>query len=138
MNLYTVDINHLHLFQELSVDNERVKVGREKRLAKIEQYSSRKALFNSIENNSAATTELWNEEQIKIMQELYTNQFYKEWKSGYDMYIEGNWETALPQLKLASSLGPNGCDGPSDGLISFIEGHNGRAPLEWKGFRNFD
>jgi protein involved in temperature-dependent protein secretion len=54
------------------------------------------------------------------MQETYSNQFYKEWKSGFEMYLEGNWEKALPQLKLASSLGPNGFDGPSASLITFI------------------
>ena len=54
------------------------------------------------------------------------------------MYLEGSWETALPQLKLASSLGPNGVDGPSDSLITFMESFQGKAPFDWKGYRNFD
>lgn len=72
------------------------------------------------------------------MQETYSSQFYKEWKSGYEMYLSGEWDKALPQLKLASSLGPNGVDGPSNGLIDFMNSHNGRCPIDWRGYRNFD
>jgi hypothetical protein len=54
------------------------------------------------------------------MQEVYTDKFYREWKEGFGNYLKGNWEEALPQLKLASSLGPEGTDGPSQSLITFM------------------
>ena len=55
------------------------------------------------------------------MQELYTDEFYRQWKIGFDSYIKGDWENALNQLKIASSLGPEGVDGPSESLITFMK-----------------
>ena len=72
------------------------------------------------------------------MQEKYTEKFYHEWKVGFNLYLEGKWEEALPQLTLASNLGPDGYDGPCHTLIDYIEKHYGRAPIDWKGYRPFE
>ena len=107
-------------------------------MEKLEQAIARRHLVDSLDNNSAATTDLWNDEEIRIMQEEFTEQFYKEWKVGFDMYIKGNWEEAVPQLTHASSLGPGGVDGPSQSLLTFMKSKDGKAPIDWKGFRGFE
>ena len=72
------------------------------------------------------------------MNEVYKPQFYAEWKKGFDCYVKGEWENALEYLTVASNLGPGGNDGPSQSLISYIESHKGKAPVDWKGHRIFD
>lgn len=72
------------------------------------------------------------------MKELYTEKFYAEWRKGFDAYIKGKWEQALGHLTQANSLAPRGSDGPSQGLIKFIEENNGQAPEDWKGYRRFE
>lgn len=56
------------------------------------------------------------------------------------MYLKGNWEEAVPQLTHASNLGPGGTDGPSKSLINYMKDpkYNGKAPIDWKGFRSFE
>ena len=137
VDLYTADINPIHLFSELGVNKLKKMSEREKRLAKVYQSIQRKNLAESIENGGS-TQDLWNNEEIKIMQEVFTPQFYEQWKVGFDLYVNGDWENALPQLTLASNLGPGGKDGPSQSLITFIEENKGRAPANWKGYRTFD
>ena len=50
---------------------------KEKKVAKIRQTIDRRQLLESIENADGVTTDLWNDEEIKVMQELYTDKFYK-------------------------------------------------------------
>jgi len=32
-------------------------------------------------------------------------------------------------------MAPDHADGPSETLIKFIESYNGKAPIDWKGYR---
>ena len=41
-------------------------------MEKLEQAIARRHLVDSLDNNSAATTDLWNDEEIRIMQEEFT------------------------------------------------------------------
>ena len=95
-------------------------------------------MLESLDKNCAATVDLWNDEEIRIMQEEFTEGFYKEWRKGFDMYLKGNWDEAVPQLTYASSLGPSGYDGPSNSLLKFMKSHDGKAPIDWRGYRSFD
>lgn len=47
-------------------------------MAKVAQSMNRRKLNDSL-LNQGITNELWNHEDIKIMQEVYTSKFYKEW-----------------------------------------------------------
>ena len=68
-----------------------------------------------------ATDVLWNDEDIRIMQEPYSLRFYEEWRKGFKNYLDGRWSTALQELTEAKTLAPNGTDGPTESLIKFIE-----------------
>lgn len=61
-----------------------------------------------------STDRLWSEdEEIRIMREPYSKQFYEEWRKGFADYLGGNWVNALENLTRANSLSPGGSDGPS-------------------------
>jgi class 3 adenylate cyclase len=62
MDLYTVDLNVKHLFEELDVEVVKELNNREKRTAKVYQSIARRNLFDSIEKNESTTLELWNDE----------------------------------------------------------------------------
>ena len=38
-----------------------------------------------------ATDVLWNDEDIRIMQEPYSLRFYEEWRKGFKNYLDGHW-----------------------------------------------
>ena len=71
------------------------------------------------------------------MMEEYTPEFYREWSVGFDSYLKGRWEDSIQQLTHASSLGPNGVDGPSQSLLKYMNSKGGSAPKDWKGYRGF-
>lgn len=74
-DLYTVDIVPKHLFEELGVRQELQLDSKEKKLAKLRQNKDRRKLAEGILKEHA-TDALWNDEDIRIMQEPYTARFY--------------------------------------------------------------
>jgi class 3 adenylate cyclase len=56
------------------------------------------------------------------------------WKEGIEAYIKGDWEKAMAVFHKTyeASLGQ---DGPTKFLMNFIESQGGKAPADWKGFR---
>ena len=98
---------------------------------------SRNKLISNI-NQNCTTDALWTDEDLRIMQQPFSNKFYQQWNKGFKSYLDGRWDDALAELNLTMSLSPGQFDGPSDSLIKFIEGHNCRAPENWGGFREFD
>ena len=90
MKLYTVDLHAKHLFEELGVKKEKKMGAKEKKAAKVYQSIARKNLLDNLDA-TGSIDELWNDEEIKIMQEMYTPEFYKEWNRGFQSYLEGNW-----------------------------------------------
>lgn len=136
-DLYTIDIIPKHLFEELGVRQEKSLNEKERKVAKVCQNMARKKLADDIIKEHA-TDALWNDEDIRIMQEPYTVRFYEEWRKGFKNYLEGNWEAALQELTGARALAPGATDGPTESLIKFIEEHNAKAPENWAGYRDFD
>ncbi len=128
INLYTVDITPKHLFQEIGIEPAKYLNEKEKKTAKVYQNFNRKKLLQDI-NKQGTTTALWGDDDLKIMQQLYSNKFYEEWEKGFKNYLAGNWKEAIEQLSVASGLGPGGMDGPSDGLIKYMKEFDGQAPL---------
>ena len=137
MSLYTVDLSPKHLFEEIGVREEKKLDDKEKKKAKVCQNLNRKKLIEDLSKENSIDY-LWQDEDLRIMQEVYSNKFYAEWEVGFQHYLEGRWEEALSKLTIAKSLAPGGTDGPAESLIKFIEEHNGRAPADWQGFREFD
>ena len=90
-DLYTIDIVPKHLFEEIGIKQEKALNEKEKRVAKVCQNINRKKLIEDITKDHS-TDALWNDEDIKIMQEPYTNKFFDEWKKGFAHYLDGNWE----------------------------------------------
>jgi hypothetical protein len=74
-DLYTVDIVPKHLFEELGVKNDKLLNQKEKKHAKVCQNLARKKLAEDIVKDHA-TDALWNDEDIRIMQEPYKLRFY--------------------------------------------------------------
>ncbi len=58
-NLYTVDLQPKHLFDELGVKREKPKTSKEKKLAKVYQSIARKNLFENLDVEGT-TSDLWN------------------------------------------------------------------------------
>lgn len=67
MDLYTVDLDYIHLFDEVGVKKEPKLGPKQKKVAKVAQGFNRKKLIESIVDEGV-TNELWNHEDVKIMQ----------------------------------------------------------------------
>jgi hypothetical protein len=74
-DLYAVDLVPKHLFEELGVQQEKTLNEKERKTAKVCQNMARKKLSKDIQEEHA-TDALWNDEDIRIMQEPYTLRFY--------------------------------------------------------------
>ena len=78
---------------------------------------------------------MWQDKDIQVLRERFTQMFYDEWNKAFANYVKGNWTEALDSFKKTLLMTPDQKDGPSQTLITFIESYGGVAPADWQGFR---
>jgi len=112
------------------------------------------------------TSDIWNTDQdLTAMRQHITPEFLETFNYGRDLYLEGNWQEAVPTLKRANQimidtmltegfltydpkemmalmseeeiqrLKDEISDGPSKCLIAYMERRGCVAPSSWAGFR---
>ncbi|CAE7537306.1 cya [Symbiodinium microadriaticum] len=68
-----------------------------------------------------------------------TPEFLEAFRTGLELYLQGDWLIARDHLEKADSLMaqvPNmKGDGPSQTLLRYMDAHGWQAPSSWKGFR---
>jgi class 3 adenylate cyclase len=72
---------------------------------------------------------------FRTMRKVYNVQFTQLFNSGFQNYLQGEWQTAKRMLlQTQTMLGVE--DGPSTALLEFMEvPHKSQAPKHWKGVR---
>mmetsp|Transcript_37368 Transcript_37368/g.73494 ORF Transcript_37368/g.73494 Transcript_37368/m.73494 type:complete len:760 (+) Transcript_37368:73-2352(+) len=71
---------------------------------------------------------------VEALQAGIPADFKKNFTSGVDEYVAGNWIKAEAFLKTALSLYPG--DGPAVELLGFMKGFSNTAPNGWPGYRD--
>ncbi|CAD8054540.1 unnamed protein product [Paramecium sonneborni] len=75
------------------------------------------------------------DEEIILAREPYTKEFYNTWQDAFQYYIKGQWELAQSLFSKTLQMIPDHKDGPSNTLLEVIHSNTGKAPHDWKGYR---
>ncbi|CAD8157087.1 unnamed protein product [Paramecium octaurelia] len=140
VELYTVDLsikNLLNKFKEPRdiFDISRMKPREQKQFRVVNRYK-RNLLIKSVEDDKIQLATLFEkDEDLIAARELYTQEFYDTWISGFNSYIRGEWDEAQKIFMKTLTMIPEHKDGPSNTLLEVINSAGGRAPYDWKGFR---
>ena len=68
------------------------------------------------------------------LRHLVNDSFRVTWAGGIKAYISGDWAEAIRIFTQTLDIS-RGTDGPSKFLLELMNGHGGRAPADWKGYR---
>ena len=60
-------------------------------------------------------------------------EFRKNFRNAVDFYVLGAWDSTRDFLEKALALQPD--DGPSKFLWDFMNSHNFKKPINWRGYR---
>jgi hypothetical protein len=129
IQLYTVDVDFEGLeeiadrFANMTVKEKKSMRDQEKRI-----------LVQRLECGFKTTHEVWSKDNdFKELRRNYDPMFAKKFGEAYRKYIQGDWATAEDIFSQCLKINPH--DGPTKVLRRYIENLNGRAPDNWKGFR---
>jgi hypothetical protein len=133
MELYCVDLDPAALREE-PVRKKLVWNARQR--YKVRQFleSERYATWNDA---TKASRFLHHDDAMLDMRRRYTEEFFQVFQMGYMNYVEGEWHVAQEQLARARQI-LGGPDGPSESLLSFMQGFMHEAPADWKGYRDLE
>ncbi|CAD8085296.1 unnamed protein product [Paramecium primaurelia] len=140
VELYTVDFsikNLLNKFKEPRdiFDISRMNPKEQKQFRVVNRYK-RNLLIKSVEDDKIQIAELFEkDEDLITAREPYHQEFYDTWISGFNSYIRGEWDEAQKIFMKTLTMIPEHKDGPSNTLLEVIHSAGGRAPYDWKGFR---
>ena len=77
---------------------------------------------------------VWDEDMDMVNLRIhFRSEIRNVWGKGIRAYVEGDWSTATTQFKEVLDL-TNGKDGPSKRLLSRMESHLYKVPVDWRGF----
>jgi len=126
IDLYTVD-----------VDVEGILPGKDKTLWPSEMkhriQKDKKLRIQHLFSEGSAALLLESDKDLTYMLQNRNPEFYENFNSGFESYINGEWPTAKKKLIRCLEIIPH--DGPTQNLISYLEEHDFIAPEEWQGYR---
>ncbi|CAD8094231.1 unnamed protein product [Paramecium sonneborni] len=140
VELYTVDLSIKNLLNKFKDPNDFFDINKrnpeeQKQFRVVNRYK-RQILIKSVEDDKIQLAELFEkDEDLIIAREPYTSEFYDTWISGFNSYIRGEWDEAQKIFMKTLTMIPEHKDGPSNTLLEVIHSAGGRAPYDWKGFR---
>lgn len=77
------------------------------------------------------------DQDLLIMRQNYSSQFFETFKQGFELYQEGYWAEAMVLLKGSHKL-KGDIDGPATNILEFMARHNYLAPDNWNGVRELN
>ena len=77
---------------------------------------------------------LWDDDLDMVNLRMHFRKEMREaWNKGIIAFVAGDWSKATNQFKEVLTL-TDGKDGPSKYLLSRMESHAYKVPVDWKGF----
>ena len=78
--------------------------------------------------------DVWDEDMDMVNLRIhFRSEIRVCWEEGIRAYVAGDWSTAATKFKEVLDL-THGKDGPSKHLLSRMERHSFKVPVDWKGF----
>ncbi|CAD8111350.1 unnamed protein product [Paramecium sonneborni] len=140
LELHTVDMSIKNLQSKIKGLRDRFDVSqmtqKESKKFRVLNRFKREDLMKKVQNNQVSVTDLFStDDELAAAREPYTQVFYETWKQGFDQYIKGSWNEAQQTFQKTLTMIPEHKDGPSNTLLEVIHSCGGKAPKDWKGFR---
>lgn len=108
--------------------------GRVKDYDKTKTKKKRNHLRFQLDQNLKKAEDVLSEsKEIEIIKKPFSEEFFEMFQKGLDMYLAGKWTEAKELFEDVLRLRP--IDGPSAGLIKYMEEFNFKAPEDWEGIR---
>jgi hypothetical protein len=80
------------------------------------------------------TPNVWDEDLDMVNLRIHFKSEIKTvWDKGIRAYVGGDWFSAMSLFKKVLEL-THGKDGPSKHLLTTMEKHSFKVPVDWKGF----
>jgi class 3 adenylate cyclase len=134
--LFTCDID----FNLVALDPEekREMTPFEKKLKRVKARLKRdREKKNIFEGSIQLSNKFELDEDMVVMRQPFSPEFYAAWTDGFNDYIEGKWGEARDKLEKMEKI-RGSPDGPSLTLLSIMEEHHFKAPADWEGWRELD
>ncbi|CAD8192818.1 unnamed protein product [Paramecium pentaurelia] len=140
LELHTVDMSIKNLQSKIKTLRDKFDVSsmtqKESKKFRVVNRFKRDQQMKQVMNNQINITDLFEkDDELSAAREPYTQQFYEIWKQGFDQYIKGNWGEAQSIFQKTLTMIPEHKDGPSNTLLEVIHSCGGKAPKDWKGYR---
>ena len=131
VDLYTPDLRVDTLIPE---QQKEIQV-EDKAAQRLFMQEQRDALKNGVLKDRVRVSYLYKEDpDLQELLRLPDTDFREKWKSGFDLYIQGNWPEAK-QLLLQAEEAMERRDGPCRTLLGVMAEHGDVAPRDWEGCR---
>ncbi len=129
LELWTVDL----WFDDLEEKEDRLKGLGIKEKKSVRDKEKRSILDKVFYGKKTPYQILINDKEFIEMRQKIDSVFQSKYEQAYQKYISGDWASAEDLFAQCLKLDPK--DGPTITLKGYIEDLNGRAPDNWKGFR---
>jgi hypothetical protein len=124
IKLYTIDLNL----------NLRANKKYEKNLSQKEKFERQKNIKNEIKEKNDLTNLILKKKRFKnLLKNGRNEEFYTNYRKGFDFYIEGKWKNA--KIYFSEALRNFKNDGPVINLFNYIESFDFCSPKNWEGYR---
>ncbi|CAD8047282.1 unnamed protein product [Paramecium primaurelia] len=140
MKIYTIDLSIKSLLKGIKQPIDKYDISkltqREAKKYRVVQRYQRNQLIKKVENNQIQIADLFQtDEELVLARAPFIQEFYDYWDQGFQHYINGQWEKALPIFTKTLSMIPEHKDGPSNTLLEVLHSNGNKAPNYWKGYR---
>lgn len=132
LEMYCIDLDYMSLTVEPEQPN--TIVWSAKNRYRIRQFLESEK--NAKWSKSFQVATLFNDSpDVAAMRFRYTEEFKHVFNMGYQNYSQGEWSVAQKYLS-STRIMLGVLDGPSCALLRFMEGHEYKSPLHWRGTRH--
>ncbi|CAD8047499.1 unnamed protein product [Paramecium sonneborni] len=140
MKIFTIDLSIKNLLKGIKEPIDKYDVSklqqREAKKYRVIQRFQRNQLMKNVEKDSIQIADLFmNDEELVLARSPFMKEFYDTWEQGFQYYINGQWDKALPIFNQTLTMIPEYKDGPSNTLLEVLHSNGNKAPTYWKGYR---
>lgn len=101
------------------------------------EYGCSQYFWIDILSLGSMVLDLQSTEHFQTIRNKFTEEFFSEYKIGFDVYIKGDWESAKFHFEKAKmALNSKSKNEPSlENLLKLMGQNNYKAPDTWEGYR---